>query len=174
VQHFESFDQQHVEECFPEATPVLKKRLAKAITRRRQLLLYNEQHYQKSSELLPSQMVMSQNNVPRPEAQRQNIEDLVTSIQDPIERVMEPAPSIFARSAQASTEATKFVPPEETKAVDEQSESGTASSFAFSEGSGERIRVPPRPHGDDGETLDQFLCPFCYHLVEIKTSKAWT
>ncbi|KAM0429226.1 hypothetical protein ACHAPT_006440 [Fusarium lateritium] len=93
----------------------------------------------------------------------------------PAQDFMYTAPSILGRSTLASTEATKFTPPEDLKEeVDVQSESGTASSFGFSDNEGERLRVPPRPQDDDGEPLEQFLCPLCYHLIEAKTTRAWT
>ncbi|KAF5707177.1 serine threonine kinase [Fusarium mundagurra] len=181
VDHFISFDQRHVEECFPDTSPVLKKRLAKAITRRRQLLIYNEQHYRKSSEPQPSEETRVTSHIVQDEPAEKAKQDMpplpVTS--DPIKHLVRDtpsyAPTISKGSLLASTEATKFIPPVDMREEpDVQSESGTITTFGFTGKDSVGIRVPPRPQDDNGEALDQFLCPLCYHLIEVKGERAWT
>jgi hypothetical protein len=181
VDHFISFDQRHVDECFPDASLVLKKRLAKAITRRRQLLTYNEQHYRKSSEPQPSDETTAAGHItqdePREKAEQEMPPLPVTS--NPIKHLVRDtpsyAPTISKGSLLASTEATKFIPPVDMREEpDVQSESGTITTFGFTGKDSVGIRVPPRPQNDNGEALDQFLCPLCYHLIEVKGERAWT
>ncbi|KAF4438717.1 serine/threonine protein kinase [Fusarium austroafricanum] len=182
VDHFVSFDQRHIEECFPDASPVLKERLADSITRRRQLLMYNEQHYRKSSEPQPSEepKVMdhsAQEGIQRKarEQSPQNASVNPGRIEDPVEDLSYHPPSIAHPSILASTEATKFVPPVDMKEEpDTQSENGTISTFGFTGADGENLRIPPRPEGDNAEPLEQFLCPLCYHLIEVRNTRAWT
>ncbi|KAF5232125.1 hypothetical protein FANTH_13122 [Fusarium anthophilum] len=181
VDHFISFDQRHVDECFPDASPVLKKRLAKAITRRRQLLTYNEQHYRKSSEPQPSEETTATVHVAQDEPGKQPQQDMppLPVISDPIKHMVRDtpsyAPTISKGSLLASTEATKFIPPVDMREEpDVQSESGTITTFGFTGKDRVALRVPPRPQDDNGEALEQFLCPLCYHLIEVKGERAWT
>ncbi|SCV34328.1 uncharacterized protein FFB14_04809 [Fusarium fujikuroi] len=181
VDHFISVDQRHVDECFPGASPVLKKRLAKAITRRRQLLMYNEQHFRKSSEPQPSEETTSIVHIAQDEPREKVEQDIpplpVTS--DPTKHLVRDtpsyAPTMSKRSLLASTEATKFIPPvDKREEPDVQSESGTITTFGFTGKDRAGLRVPPRPQDDNGEALEQFLCPLCYHLIEVKGERAWT
>ncbi|PNP61392.1 hypothetical protein FNYG_13875 [Fusarium nygamai] len=181
VDHFLSFDQRHVDECFPDASPVLKKRLAKAITRRRQLLIYNEQHYRKSSEPQPSEETTATGHIaqdePREKAEQEMPPPPVTShpIRNLVRDTPSYAPTISKGSLLASTEATKFIPPVDMREEpDVQSESGTITTFGFTAQDRVGLRVPPRPQDDNGEALEQFLCPLCYHLIEVKGERAWT
>ncbi|KAF9784851.1 hypothetical protein IL306_006737 [Fusarium sp. DS 682] len=85
------------------------------------------------------------------------------------------APTISKGSLLTSTEATKFVPPVDMKEEpDVQSEFGTISTFGFTGTDRETLRLPLRPQDDNGEALEQFLCPLCYHLIEVKGERAWT
>nr|RBQ83606.1 hypothetical protein FVER53263_13280 [Fusarium verticillioides] len=181
VDHFISFDQSHVDECFPEASPVLKKRLAKAITRRRQLLIYNEKHYRKSSEPQPLNETTAAGHIAQDEPGEKAEQEMPPppvashSIRNLVRDTPSYAPTISKRSLLASTEATKFIPPVDMREEpDIQSESGTITTFGFTGKDGVGIRVPPRPQDDNGEALEQFLCPLCYHLIEVKGERAWT
>ncbi|CVK98860.1 uncharacterized protein FMAN_08398 [Fusarium mangiferae] len=181
VDHFISVDQRHVDECFPDASPVLKKRLAKAITRRRQLLIYNEQHFRKSSEPQPSEETTSTVHIAQDEPREKVEQDmpLLPVASDPIKPLVRDtpsyAPTISKGSLLASTEATKFIPPVDMREEpDVQSESGTITTFGFTGKDRAGLRVPPRPQDNNGEALEQFLCPLCYHLIEVKGERAWT
>ncbi|RBR20854.1 hypothetical protein FVER53590_13280 [Fusarium verticillioides] len=181
VDHFASFDQRHVDECFPNASLVLKKRLAKAITRRRQLLIYNEQHYRKSSEPQPLDETTAAGHIAQDEPGEKAEQEMPPppvashSIRNLVRDTPSYAPTISKGSLLASTEATKFIPPVDMREEpDIQSESGTITTFGFTGKDGVGIRVPPRPQDDNGEALEQFLCPLCYHLIEVKGEKAWT
>ncbi|EXL45112.1 serine/threonine protein kinase [Fusarium oxysporum f. sp. radicis-lycopersici 26381] len=182
IDHFYSIDQRHIEECFPDASPTMKKRLGSAISRRRQLLMYNEQHYRKSSEPQSSKRPETADYTAPQEPQDNISEQIPQSLSDTPERVKVPAadtvyhaPSVVQGSILASTEATKFAPPADMKEEpDTQSESGTISTFGFTDAGGEKLWIPPRPQDSDGESLEQFLCPLCFHLIEVRGMRAWT
>ncbi|EWZ85509.1 serine/threonine protein kinase [Fusarium oxysporum f. sp. lycopersici MN25] len=182
IDHFYSIDQRHIEECFPDASPTMKKRLGSAISRRRQLLMYNEQHYRKSSEPQSSKRPETADYTAPQEPQDNISEQIPQSPPDTPERVKVPAadtvyhaPSVVQGSILASTEATKFAPPADMKEEpDTQSESGTISTFGFTDAGGEKLWIPPRPQDSDGESLEQFLCPLCFHLIEVRGMRAWT
>jgi hypothetical protein len=171
VPYYVPYDEAHVKECFPNASPDLQSRLASAITRRRQVLLYNNyRHIQRSSEPL-EEVTSRAKEVETGHAALDQIdrgrEGLGSEIVPRTQR------SRFAESHQVqSTEASKFVPPEEGQR-DTQSEAATESSISFSEAAGDRICLPSRPVGDDGEALTRFLCTFCYYLTEIRNSHSW-
>ncbi|CZR49380.1 uncharacterized protein FPRO_08879 [Fusarium proliferatum ET1] len=182
IDHFYSIDQRHIEECFPDASPTMKKRLGSAISRRRQLLMYNEQHYRKSSEPQSSKRPETADFSTPQEPQDNISEQIPQSPPDALERVKVPdadtvyhASSVLQGSILASTEATKFAPPADMKEEpDTQSESGTISTFGFTDAGGEKLWIPPRPQYSDGEYLEQFLCPLCFHLIEVRGMRAWT
>lgn len=169
--YYVPFDEAHVKECFPNAPPELQSRLASAITRRRQVLLYNNyRHIQRSSEPL-EEVTSRAKEVETAHAALDQTdrgrEGLGSEIVPRTQR------SRFAESHQVqSTEASKFVPPEEGQR-DTQSEAATESSISFSEAAGDRICLPSRPVGDDGEALTRFLCTFCYYLTEVRNSHSW-
>jgi hypothetical protein len=54
-----------------------------------------------------------------------------------------------------------------------QSIADTASSYQSTLSGREVINIPPRPKGPDGEELEEFECPYCYALCEIKSSYSW-
>lgn len=175
VHHFEEFDQKYVDDCFPDATSALKARMARAITRRRQLLRYNERHYQKLSGPQTHATTTPLRIGDAKQNQQQDVHYQSRASSIPIEAASHLALSVVEKSVLASTAASKFVPPaEEAKPTfDMQSDEGTISSFNFSQDGDEVIRLPQRPLDDDGNELVEFLCPLCFHLVRIRARKAW-
>lgn len=167
MSHFDLFDRHHIDERFPNANSVLKERLAVAITRRRQLLVYNEKHHAELSGMVEQTISEA--------TEGRTLQPQEGAIIDPnsVELSLELAPTIVAKSMQASTMASKFIPPEDDQTIEVQSESGTMSSSALSTGGDERVQVPPRPRDADDMEMDQFLCPYCFHLIEVRSRKAW-
>lgn len=168
VAHFQALDANYVEECFPNASPTLKQRLAEAITRRRQLLKYYEQHHAKLAGHIEQQEEVGEESDLL--SQTQPMAAVISESADPLSNL---TATVTARSIQASTKATTFVPPEDDQTMEVMSESETVSSFALSEGGRERVRIPPRPYNQEDEEQGPFRCPFCFHLVEVRSSKAW-
>ena len=157
VQHFDAFDQQYVRDKFPSADPGLATRLAKGITRRRQLLKYRELHNRKL-------------NLPKvddsTEPKYRTRDEGQTSSQVSKSNVAE---SHF----QPSTKATTFLPNvslamEETQSVAESTSSYQSTTFHH-----QIIQIPAKPRGSDGHELEEFECPYCYVLCRIPGRDAW-
>lgn len=66
-----------------------------------------------------------------------------------------------------------FIPPKDPDEVGVCSDARTLSTYASTAGSVDRTRVPSLPRGPDGRGLEQFECPYCFHLVETKSSRDW-
>jgi hypothetical protein len=168
--HFEQFDYGYVQDCFPTARPWLQKRLAKAITRRRQHLVYNRKHHEK---------LAKPRTQPKPSTAgfpaSGTIATLTLVPQDvnrpPIERhTVVPVSTRFA-----STKASEFVSPKNHDGDADQVdwEAGTQSSYAKTLSGTDVICFPPRPKDEDGEELTQFECPYCFRIQEIHSNRAW-
>jgi hypothetical protein len=181
VSHYVEVDRQHVQERFPCARAELRERLAKAITRRRQLFLFRERRHQALAEM--GQKTES-DHAPGDTTSitySQTFED-TTSQQQPLDdnetnyhgytkdQEMESAYAL-------STEATTFVPPakrEDTRSDDQESSfSGTASSYASTASGKDEIAIPRCPVDLSQITPVIFECPLCFHLIEIGTDRQW-
>ncbi|KAF2422210.1 hypothetical protein EJ08DRAFT_484631 [Tothia fuscella] len=65
VRHFEPFDLGYVRDCFPNANEKLQEKLAKAITRRRQILIYHRKHHEHLSRPKPPSRATSKQMMPK-------------------------------------------------------------------------------------------------------------
>ena len=173
MRHFEQFDEGYVQDCFPSAHLWLQKRLAKAITRRRQHLVYNRKHHEKLSKpRAPAKLVRVQSSGPE-------MITAPTTIIHGHDQVPMPASHAGLTAAPVSTrfassKATDFVPPKNNdngEAIDW--EVGTQSSYASILGGNDVICIPPRPRDEDGLEMTQFECPYCFRIQEIRSSRAW-
>lgn len=178
VKHFEQFDLGYVQDCFPSAQEWLQKRLAKAITRRRQHLLYNKRHHEHLAR--PRPPLRTSSGLTDPEKRPGIFSAPVTVVHNDNKHIPA-APSIAKLTAApvstlfASTKATDFVPPQNyddnTEAIDW--EGGTQSSYASTLGGKDIIYIPPRPKDVDGLEMTEFECPYCFRIQEIHSSRAW-
>lgn len=181
VHHFEFFDNGYVRDCFPCSQPWLQKRLAKAITRRRQHLIYNRKHHE---------------HLARPKAPTRTSSKLTGIQEEPISftapnTVIDAATGLFNQRRQApltaklasthgvTSVATSFLPPNrEMERDDGISEADTRTSFASTMGGGkdkikDRICIPPRPKDEEGHEKIEFECPYCFRIQEIHSARAW-
>jgi hypothetical protein len=177
VSHYEGFDRGFVQDCYPCATPELRNRLAKAITRRRADLVYSRRHHQ--ALLRPRQPSRST------EGQAEALSTLESFFDPPIGRTSvggaaSKSDTPFTNPSSSrhglSTQATEFIPPNNTSGEETDFlnwEVGTQSSYGSTVGGGDVIQIPPRPFGSDGKELAQFECPYCFRLVEIHSSRGW-
>ena len=177
VRHFEIFDEGYVIDCYPSAQPWLQKRLAKAITRRRQTLIYNRKHHEKLA--MPRAPVRANSlHVSVDEQDTLAVSNAINPDNLPIPLAGSRAtPSAAPASTRfASTKATQFVPPKE---FDDENiygidwEAGTQSSYSSTLGGKDVICIPPRPKDADGQEMTQFECPYCFRIQEIQSSRAW-
>lgn len=171
VSHFDAFDFGNIKSCFPVASDVLCRRLAQAQRRRRQFLIYNERHHDALAR--PKKMQAHQETPVEVRTDSPYPRNNITS--DPPSVVQQPEnpQGTGASSSHFGTEATQFVAPDNYEDDEVQSDAGTMTSHASTAGSDDRIHIPPRPRGPDGKELEQFECPYCFHIVAIKTQKKW-
>jgi hypothetical protein len=174
VSHFHVFEIGHIQNCFPSVSEVLTLRLAQAMKRRRQCLIYNERHHQA---LAWPRRVQAQNDVSiekPPKSQNQEVDSLSkpASTLHSNSEIIHPAGESFSCFG-TNTEATQFVPPEDSDDNRAPSDAGTLSTYASTARSDDKVHIPSRPRGPDGNELEQFECPYCFHLVEIKSSRDW-
>jgi hypothetical protein len=174
VSHYDPFDLTHIQNSFPSVSEILSLRLARAMKRRRQYLIYNERHHRALAR-------------PRraPKQEDISVEIPAGSQPDEVAYVSKPASTLHSQPAipqptwaslsrfGTNTEATHFIPPENYDENKPQSDAGTLSTYASTVGSEDKVSIPPRPRGSDGRELDQFECPYCFHLVETKSSHDW-
>lgn len=179
MKHFAPFDLGFVQDCYPRAHPELQQRLASAITRRRQILLYNRRHHHALSRPRHASQstegkvdaMFALESLPETPLDKQN-----DNIMTPKTHSLAPLTNPSLSKHGLSTQATNFEPPnlppgQETEFLDW--ETGTQSSYASTLGGKDNIRIPPRPCGPDGKELTQFECPYCFRLIEIRSSKSW-
>lgn len=143
ISHFEEWDIRHVRERFPDAEEEIVRRLATAISRRRQYFRYRSNH--------------ARNFAYEPMSKY----DGRTEYQ--------PQSTI----ASSLPEAIKNTPHLVDLETEENSDTAVSqTSFATSTGdSTEGPRVPPPPRRAKPE--EPFECPFCFMLVSIRTRKSW-
>ena len=181
MSHYVSFDKEHVEECFPCARPELQGRLAKATTRRRQLLLYRERHHQALAQIIRDQEQNStdlqEDNVTVAPSQRwdDNTSQQQSRIDDGDYQDDRKEPESSSIHPQ-STKATTFVHPEVQdvrKQEDQESVAGTESSYAPILSGENTIALPPCPEDCNQDTPAIFECPICFYVTEIHSTRHW-
>ena len=190
VKRYEFLGTQHVANKFPHAPEALLKRLGRANTKRRQLLIYNERHHKKiiSATLTQLQGLLElaeeiqedklegtePNTVPGLDPDPENWEP-IEPIQAPGTVLSVTTATTFRANNKTSAELEPL--PEE---IGQGSDTGTrysetsyASSYADGLG-GYRLSVPDPPQHVGGRFDDEpFLCPYCHDMVCIKNSKSW-
>ncbi|CAN9323869.1 unnamed protein product [Alternaria alternata] len=139
------FDLMYVRDKFPGLNETVTARLAKMISRRRQLIRYRKDHT----------------------AALQEEEDVVVKIPEPEhDKPSSPLKDDVAPSSKAPSRQTLW-----PKTVSySQSVSSTASEQA---GKDVAIRIPNRPTGKDGKALEHFICPYCSTAQYIVGERQW-
>lgn len=163
--YYQPFDIQHVRNKFPRVDERVASRLGKMISRRRQVLRYRESHMDSLSKT-------------RTMTRRQVIETKLD--EEPVDmKQADSAPSYVASTHHTySTHATtlKIEGDEEHHPawnLDAPSVTMTASSKGSDQDNDSPLAIPKRPKGDDGATLEQFICPYCHTMQTIRTDRAW-
>jgi hypothetical protein len=181
VSHYVEFDKEHVQARFPCAQPELRDRMAKAITRRRQLLLYQERHHQALAQMVHKTDESDHAPESTAETYPQRSDD-ATSQQQPLgdddDNFQDYTTGQEFESKYAlSTEATTFVALERRQGVraddQESSFSGTASSYASTASGKDEIAIPRCLEDLSQNTSVIFECPLCFYMIEIQTDHQW-
>lgn len=163
--YYQPFDVQHVKNKFPMVDESVASRLGKMISRRRQGLRYRESHMDSLSKTRTVTM--------RQVADAKFDEEVVD-----VENI-EPAPSYAASTHHTySTHATTLKidgneRPHTTWNLDAPSVTMTVSSVGSDLDNDSPLAIPKRPKGDDGATLEQFICPYCHTMQTIRTDRSW-
>ncbi|KAF2147512.1 uncharacterized protein K452DRAFT_262052 [Aplosporella prunicola CBS 121167] len=163
VDHFEFFDLQHVNDCFPNADEKLKCRLAKAITRRRQLLAYNKQRHGERVEIMEQQRTAAHmgDRTPHPYMAR-------TSIIDESK-----LPDMAMKPTLTAVEKTTLRPVITDANVDILSEDESVASATTSKSLRDRFSLLRRPLDPNGKEMKRFYCPYCFHAIEARNNRIW-
>ena len=150
LSHYESFDNQHVREKFPNAKPFLIKRLVNANTQRRQ-------YFHRAAEI----------------ANRfKHVEPAIS-----VDKPTLPALDNMAVSVSVSKSThTHPIHRDAQPAIESESDGDeTATSFGtmMETGGAKLLKVPDPPDADRAFAGDAFQCPYCYSLIIVKNSRAW-
>jgi len=178
VSHFEMFDEGYVQDCFPSARPWLQKRLGKAITRRRQHLIYNRKHHEHLAKPRAPVRVNSLNTMTHGRQDTFTAPSTILNGEYPLALADSRAgyTAIPASTRFATTVATDFVQPKQLEDETAQGidwEAGTQSSYASTLGGKDVICIPPRPTDAEGMEMTQFECSYCFRIQEISSTRAW-
>lgn len=168
VDHYKPFDTLYIMDKFPNAAQQLKDRLAKSVSMRRQLLLYREAHHD-SLKVTYFEALSEQQG-----ASGMNFDAMPPNNTQSQAGLSLPASGQIKPSTKATTwKATDFkVVPDDLAVLEEQSIVETATVASTWTGR-EKIRVPLRPKGEDGEELEEFECPYCWIACIAKSHDIW-
>ncbi|KAH7393523.1 hypothetical protein BKA64DRAFT_89804 [Cadophora sp. MPI-SDFR-AT-0126] len=172
VSHYEPFDSGHILDCFPTLNEILRLRLGHAMKRRRQYLIYSQRHHHAlaNPRSAPPLENVSVERLSEIQAGKAISTDKPVPTPPPIDTTNFGMPQSHFGT---NTEATQFVPIDNSDEDRPPSDIGTVSTYASTTTSDEKVRIPPRPKGPDGKEMEQFECPYCLHIVETKTARAW-
>ena len=176
VSSFEHQDIEDIKKMFQyEVAGYLTKRLGKANTRRRQLLMYYKAHHTEfSDDPLPSKSTIERNeltNVPKPvsptmEDARAGGARAPTTVPD-LER---------AATLDTTTNSQTAVSNERTQEVEyglNEEDLVSQTSYATSTNHTIRARVPSPPDGDAAFGGEPFECPYCFNKIKIRSPEDW-
>lgn len=170
VSHYEFFDIQHASHKFPGVEQFLLDRLGKANTRRRQLLLYHQKHHDTISQhldLLPVDLDLPTRELP----EVGDLPDIHL-----LNRRLNPSPGTVAPTVNTQTTVSTFVQGL-SRPTDTRSDSGqTQTSYATSAADDTKVvlSVPPPPNANSALDGEPFECPYCFCIVSVDGSHAWT
>jgi hypothetical protein len=158
------FDLMHVKNKFPAVHERLAARLAKMITRRRQLMRYRKRH----TDALQGHYLQTRRRV-------------VAAIQDEDDRSEGSAPSLWASTRYTHiTKATTLEVDMHARQLADLSNlyapsiATSISSTGSNQSDGRMsINVPKRPKGGTGDASNQFICPYCRVAQSIATDRKW-
>ena len=197
VKHFEHFELLHARDKLPKAPQFLINRLAKANLMRRRMFEYYRKHHQKmiGPQTAPNDRQKGQRGQPGtldiiPEGSTTQypppgIEDKLVSddMPDELESLREaPPPSVqnsqtIPTTVDSYTTISTYVEPSReadliAPDIELQSDAGTQTSFASSNGGMSRLYIPCPPRGIELDGTP-FHCPYCYYIIRPKDTFSW-
>lgn len=192
VSSYVPFDVQHLSDKFPLASDYLHQRLGKANSRRRQLLLYNEQHNAKISKKFPLQRGfqpqiitnMEPINSPRDVDynldifKEENLENLVTGDDSQVTDLDNQYREDVSVAQTQTTVSTitmgnlSHLPLDRIEENFDDAVSITSFASSVSE-NGTKLRVPLPPEDAADFEGDPFICPYCFSQETVKSDRMW-
>jgi hypothetical protein len=171
VSHFEEWDQLHLEEKFPLASPALRKRLGKANSIRRQMFKYHEKHHDKLARNLDfTDSIKSDLRADQDGINTGQLNSVTTpGLPKFTPSVKSAAPSTIVTTNTQTTIATYVETSKEILTDDNLSETSSAASEGPDEGS--NLHLPHPPKGALEGNI--FQCPYCYEMMKISGSLSW-
>jgi hypothetical protein len=163
------FDIMYVKDKYPNVHEIVALRLAKMISRRRQLIMYRKDHTKALQyEETPSSdtFQLSYRHQPRTDG-GDGFSEITSSFKTPSQTTGITKATTLKPSALVS--AMKPVVGLYTPSIS-TSGSSTASEQA---GKDIAIRIPNRPTGKDGKALEHFICPYCSTAQIIIDERQW-
>lgn len=155
-QLFERCARQKVDHLFPNASEVLRKRMAESIATRRARFLYLEQHQKKTSTLNEPAPALQQN-----EATEEEEESVLPAIEPGQQQAASLGPSVQPSVVLSNTVVTKLDPRRLNPARNKMKRAESVSSVKISTGT-----FPSIPKLDPGGT--SFTCPYCFLVCPAK------
>lgn len=141
--HFEAHDVSHVQAKFPDALDYLTKRLGQAVSRRRQYLIYREEHHHK--------MTKGSENIGDEGARTEYTTNSTEA---------KTMPAVVPKITSAVA-----IPDVLGDSEDTLSETSYATSVSTT------TRIPQLPK--EAREKEFYKCPLCYMLVSIRNPATW-
>lgn len=172
VSFYTQHDVEHLGYKFPGAPRYLLDRLARANTKRRQLLKYNEKHHTK---------VVGNTRKSRPDGQpgNQDVDEDVapplTADFDDFDHISSSVAYSGAVSSTMETSASTVRQYRDPDISEVRSEGDySCTSYASSSTNDpEALRVPLPPEPDNAFDEVPFLCPYCFSITAVDGRKSW-
>ena len=178
VSPFAEFDLRYIRDKFPRLASEAQKRLARMITRRRQLLVYRQQHNER---LVKGQASDTDEGDFESEPQGEESDD---NDDDAPERseLLEHSGHRVGPATQYTKATTIRIDPNAPVDVDEVAklrvaapiDDDTRTSVAGSRATREiQLEAPPCPKQADGSLLNLFQCKYCCLAVQVSGEREW-
>ena len=163
------FDVMHVRDKFPNLNETVAARLAKMISRRRQLIQYRKSH---TNALQQKEVTVTDTSKPQDVHLSMPTEEDLASESAPSSRVPSQGTELTkATTLKISAPVAAIAPVTGlyTPSVSE-SRSSTASEQTAS---AITIKIPNRPSTEKGQSLEKFICPYCSTAQVITSERRW-
>jgi hypothetical protein len=162
------FDLMHVKEKFPNVEEIVAARLAKMISRRRQIIRYRKEHTETMQEKVSTSNVPAVHPIMQSYSRKGGeASEAAASFKTPSQRTENTKATTLRPGAPVATlmpQSGIYAP-----SVSESRSSTTSEQTAEDI----PIKVPKRPKKKEGKALDHFICPYCSTAQFITSERKW-
>ena len=178
VSPFAEFDLEYIRDKFPGLASGAQKRLSRMITRRRQLLVYRQQHYERLVKDKASDTEDTEEDDTESRDEESDDDDAPDEAKQAEQTRTGPATQYTkATTIRINQDAPVNVEEELAKMhiatiarVDDDTRTSVAGSRATRE---IHLEAPPRPKQADGSPATLFQCKYCSIVVQISGEREW-